>query len=392
MNDRDRIYCCVAIVAAFAGQAARAETTVGADVSVEGGYASNPFLGATGTTEAALARAIFMPNLSIASATSDLSLSGRVAHTEFSRRYDGFTDYSADAQFRKSLSALSSFDLKAGYARRTSNALIQLDPSPDDPDQDPTDLENTGRKVETINGEAAFSTALSPRGSLNIQTFASRVHTFGGSLNNGQNYKRYGGAVGYSHALSELFSLGASVSVSRNDYEVATLGHSTLISPSVNAQVKITPRVRLSASGGAAFSDIQQSGFTINQTSFFGSAELCRDGDRSSICVRAGRSIRPTLNTGLSKVTTLGLSASYQLSPRSSVRARLNYQRTNSLNAGLPNEVGNRSANAQYSRDLSRRLSFVAEANYTDPYRSSIVRNSNFTAKVGVTYRLGRTQ
>ena len=58
----------------------------------------------------------------------------------------------------------------------------------------------------------------------------------------------------------------------------------------------------------------------------------------------------------------------------------------------LAQDLGILTADANYLRTITKRLTLQVRANYTDPYKSFGNRSANFTARVGVTYRLGRAQ
>jgi len=400
MNDRRTVYGCLSLAAVLSGSAAMAETKIGADLSADAGYASNPFnRTTTDSAGSGIFRASIAPTVNIEDATSTLTLGGRVTHIEYSRLYSNQTNYSASAGFNKLLSGTSQLNLEAGFASRVANALNRFaSAQPEDPEEeDPSEIESAGRRIETISGSAGYSASLSPRSTLSFQVFASKVRTSAGTTVGNNNYDRYGGSGSYSHAVSGRLTLGVTMSASKSNYYGLSAGDATLLSPMATADFRITSRVKLTGSAGVSISDTKRGGFSFSQTIFSGTASLCRNDTRLNLCASASRSARPTINAGVATVTNIGLSSSYRLTPRSAIGGTLGYSRSQTLQGGVglsttANDFGTRSAGAYYSRDLGRRLSLEVRASYRDPFRSAIARKSNTAATVGVSYRLGRTQ
>lgn len=381
------------LAVALSGGAAFAATTAGADVSLNGGYASNPYLATGGNTASGTVTARVEPVVTITSPTTTTTLSGGVAETAYSHRYHDTTDYWGAFSFQDRLSPLSTLGLKGGYSRRTSNSLEPiLSPLPSDQGGqiiDPTIAQNIGRKVEVLNGSADFQSQISPRTLLQLQVFGADVR-YPDRVTTNYDYTNYGSVLQLSQALDERITLGASFSASKSDYSEAIFGKATQFSPSLTTKIKLTPRLLLSASAGATFSKVDATGLSFTRTHFSGSASLCNTGARSHLCANARYAVSPTAFSGLSNVTSLGADYSYLLSPLSQITAQFNYSYTKSLGAGITHDYGYSSGEAGYSHKLTERLSIEAKAGYTSPFKSTVARKANIRGSVGIKFRLGR--
>jgi hypothetical protein len=374
-----------------------AETKISADANLEGGYASNPFLGSGGDTGAATATASIMPKIVFEEATSSLSLTGNAGRTLYSRSgYRANENYGLQGAYLRKLSPLSSFNISAGYSQSTQNALQPILSPIQGIDTgvnilDPSAIETLGQRVKIFNGSAGFTTTLSPRLSLSAQAYGSIVkYPTRGSF--AQDYDSFGGGLNLSYALNDRISLGPSVSYSRSVYKNDLFGSSNQISPGITVNMRFPSRLRLTLTGAAAISTIDQAGLSTTRTSLNASANLCRDGNRSSICIDARRSTSPTAFSGLSNVTSVGANYSYRLTPRSRFDLNANYSKTHTLdNTAIARDLSFASAGGNFSRQMTPRLSFMVKAFYTKSFEAIIATRDNIYGGVGVSYRLGRT-
>lgn len=394
MSDRFSGLRLVPLVLALSGGTAVAETKISADVNVDGGYASNPLLRVGGNTDSATLTANFHPTIRFESATNEFSLSGNVGRTIYSRDFGDNENYSVQGGFRQQLSPRSSFRLGGGFSQTMQNALQPaLSPIAGEDSGvnilDPSAAENLGLTTRTLNGSGSFTTALSSRNSLSVQAFGARVtYPDRGSL--AQDYDNYGGGLNISHTLNDRISIGAGANYARSDYDNSLYGSSSQISPTLNVGIRFPSRLRLGLNGGVTFSRINQAGLSSNRTAFSGGVNLCRDGDRSTLCIDARRSVSPTAFSGLSNVTSAGLSYSYKLTPRSSIGADVSYSKTSRLSETTSQNTSYMTASTRYSRQMTQRLSFVTRIGYTDSFESIVARKANIYGSIGISYRLGR--
>lgn len=375
-----------------------AETTFGAETTVTGAYESNPYLGGqSGNNGAATVTASVKPTMAIAMVRSKAIFNGSYSHTSYSRLYRDQDDYSAGGAFSTQLSALSEFALTANYSHRTITSRFGSTPLTDangNPIPDPLVVEDTGRKLNALNGSASFSTRISPHDSLSFRATVART-SYPGAVTFARSQTSYGASGSLAHTLNSRVSITAGLSYSTQRYvnsanAVSLLGDSNQIYPSLAVSARLTPRLTLQASAGATFSNITRSTGSFKQTSFAGSASLCNSGDRSNLCIRASRSVLPSVYFGLSKSSSATMNYSYRLTPRSSIGADVGYSQTDSFRQTGNTSYGSIFGSGHYQRQLTQRLSAVVSAYYSDPFKSIAARRASFSASIGISYRLGR--
>lgn len=381
----------LALASLLASGAAFADAKVSADVNLSGGYASNPY-GLGSSAGAATLTGEFAPSVTIAAPTGESRLFGRVAHTEYSRRYGGTTDYSVGATALRNLSELTSITGTAGYNSSIRNGLFPvLDPSipinPNDPIAvDPTAGAGLAQRTEALNGALSLRTSLSARDSLSFAARGAHVR-FPGSLAPNA-YDSYGGSVSYSRSIGPATSIGVSFDVGHVNY-VTLPSDSTQYSPSLTYSTRLAERVSLDLSAGVTISQFEQLVGRDSSTSFSGSLGLCYIGDVSRACLNASRRVSANSLSGTSTVTSFGANYSVSLSPRSSLSGNLAYAQARAL-AGVGGQDSDYGyGNVSYSRQILERLSAVVTVSYSDSSNSFVNPRPNFSGSVGVRYRLG---
>lgn len=377
--------------------AASADPRFGMNVGVSGGFASNPLgSGASGTSAGTLT-GFANPIVTIDGPTGSVSLSGEVSHTEYSRLYDGSTDFAATLSTSQQISNLTSLTGGVGFRSQFRDALDSIiDPLnelPLDPDVpivvDPSAAETYGQRSETLFANVGLTTALSPRDSLSFSGRASRA-SYPNSAFASQSYDNYGGGVSYLRAISANTSIGLSVDAFWSDYRHSAFGDGSRISPAAILQTRLAPRVALSVSLGVTLSDTELAVGSVKDTSLYANASLCHRGERSTLCASGSRSVAPSSITGTSLVTAAGVSYNYRIDSRSTLSAGVSYSSARSLLTGFAGQdVDYGHANLGYSRQLTQRLSAFVSAGYSDSFDSLIVRNANYSGSVGIRYRLG---
>lgn len=381
---------------------AQAETTAGARVGVEGGYGSNPFLDSTTGASGSLTGRI-EPTVTVVGPTSQIVTYGRLEHIVFTDHFKDMTNWSLGSTVSLTLSPRSNLRFTGGYSSQVQSAVSTVLPVPGEGEQpgvDPSSGELGGRRIRNLNGSAGLTSQITARDELTVDAFVTDVN-YEGALLNGYSYTSYGGSLGVSHALNARTSLGGSVSYSKSKYDTASFGDFQSITPSLNASIKLSPRLTLKASAGASFSRIKVPtvvvglltipGSTSNQAHFSGQAELCYAGLRSNLCLSASRSLGSTARAGNSTITNIGATYSYKLTPRSSINLGAQYAATTSIDIGGGNvDYGYGVGSASYQQELGRRLSFSVTARYTEPFKSVSGRRKGFYGGAGINYRLGR--
>jgi hypothetical protein len=390
----------------LASGAAIAETKMGAEIGANGGYATSPFgAGGRGSGEAGTGTAsgTVRPTVSFLSPTGQIVLTGQVTHTEYFRRYDATTDYSVSSQMRKQLSEVTSVSGTASFTSSVRNALFPvLDPSvpPGDPAGpiavDPAAAENFARRTKTVSGNLSLDTRLSARDSITVSARGALLR-FSQALAFTSDYDSYGGAISYRRAIGENSSIGVSMDVSKMAYDDVDFGNSTQYSPAALLRLELAPRISLDLSAGVTISEFDRLTGGSSQTSFSGTGNLCREGDRSQFCLQASRRVSPSTISGASNVLSFGANYGYSFSERSGMRASVSYSKARALQdaaALLPGVAGRDYdylfGTVSYDHRLMERLSAVVSLSYSDSFNQIVTaRGSNFSGTVGIRYRLG---
>ena len=393
MTSAVRIFSAMPLAGLLLATAAHGETTASAVLTAEGGYGSNPFLGGSSDRQAGSLLGRIEPVVTVSGPTSQLSLTGRLEHVVFAEKYSDMTNWSVAGSGSLSLSPVSSLGVGANFASRVRSALSSLAPIGENgeiPPLDPSETELAGQRVQNMGGNASYSTSLSARDTFSISTYVTKVD-YDENARSGYSYTSYGASASLSRALNARITLGGSVSYAQSNYESADYGRFRQVSPSINGNIKLSPRLTLSASAGASFSRIAQTVGTRNQAYFSGQATLCYSGIRSNLCTFISRSLGSSARAATSVVTSAGANYSYKLTARSGLNLGAQYSESSSASRGPATGIGYGYAvfSGGYSRDLGRRLSLSVNARYTEPLRS-VARRQGFYGGVAVKYRLGR--
>ncbi|MCW2382599.1 MULTISPECIES: hypothetical protein [unclassified Sphingobium] len=386
-----------AIAALMLGSAAQADTRIGADLGVTGGVASNPYGTVGGDSAAATLAGSFAPTVTINSPTGTTQLRGSVTHTEYSRLYDGTTDYGLSGNISRQISPLTSLTAGLSYSSYVRNGLYPVyDPivgGPVDPGSpiivDPSGSVNYRQRSDVFSGQLGLGFTLSPRDTLNVSANGTRVR-FPDNMGLSKEYDTYGGGLTYMRAIGANTSVGVGFNAARSDYLDPAFGKTTQYTPTAQLNTRLAPRLSLKLAAGLTFSETQFPAVSINNTSFYASADLCREGDRTNFCLTGSHGVSPSSIAGSSRVTAIGALYNYKIDQLSSFNASASYSRSSSLVGTGGNDSDYARASVGYERLLRPRLSAVISVTYSDTYSSLVSRNANIHGLVGLRYRLGQ--
>jgi hypothetical protein len=387
-----------AIVAALlTSSSAFAETRYGADVGATGGWASNPYGSTLGQTSAATLTGSFSPTVTINSPTGSTELRGSLVHTEYSRLYGGTTDYGASARLQRQISPLTSLTGGVAYSNYVRNGLYPVyDPVAGGPVTpgapiivDPSGSASFRERSEVLSGNLGLGFTLSPRDTINFGARATRLR-FPDGIGLANDYDSYGANANYMRAIGANTSVGVGFDVSKSDYLSPALGNTTQYTPTARLSTRLAPRWNLEVSAGVTFSETRFPLGTLSRTSLSTTADLCREGDRTSFCVSGSHGVSPSSIGGSSRVTSIGARYNYTIDQRSTVNASASYARSTALfNVGSFN-TDYAQASIGYDRLIRPRLSAVASVTYSDTYDSFVARSANVHGLVGLKYRFGQ--
>lgn len=192
--------------------------------------------------------------------------------------------------------------------------------------------------------------------------------------------------------MSDRWTVGIRGSVSAFDYRAAN-GDSRVYPIEATVSGRLSAVWSVDGALGVTFVDSDAIGST-RRTSVSGNANLCRQGELSSLCIQAARQVSPTGLVGSQYVTSAGLTWSMRMSERENVSLSGNYSKVGGDNNGLPgnalflqNEFVQ--AVASYDRRITQRLRLVGSINYRQLLAGNAGRPKDFGGQLGVSYRLG---
>jgi len=373
-----------------AGQSWAQEITGRVGLSASGGYASNPFLSADATGSGYVEGAI-RPNVSVTDGLGQTNFDAYYTRKEYFREYDHADSYGASARGQRKLSeridvrALLSYDSTiVGSSNLDSDQ--EVDPGiPEDPD---IGLIGTRQRRRTLRSSVGMTMRPGTRDtwSIDLNALQSRYPS---RTTFAQNYVSYGGQFGYSRALSETSSVGATIGYSEVDYD-GVGRDARIISPQLTYTRSFADGWTVNAGLGVSIATRKLLTGDDTSTNLAANLNACRKSERASFCFGGGRSNSATGYGGVRTVTDLTASYSYRMSERGTFRANASYSLNDRNDAA---EVSGKqeylSASAGYSHRLTERLNVTADAGYRDTYGSLLSRDADIWGKIGLTFSIG---
>jgi hypothetical protein len=376
-----------------APQIAQADTRLGGVVGADAGYSTRPFGDSGSGPGAATLTGRATVRLNHTHATGKASADASVSHTEYSRVYDGKTNYNAGASLSEQLSERTTFGLNGRFDSSVvdSNDVL-LNPIFSDLDPllppviDPSSAFLQRQRRNSYSAGASLDHRLSEFDTISVsgKGVATRFSRGGGGL---REYDYFSSTLAYSRQVSARLSLGGSFTAARSNYLDTILGDAWTYSPQLTAKLLFDGGWSLSASGGVTFSDTETPTGKQRSTGASGSVQLCKRDERFSGCLTASRSVLPSSLGGVGNATSIGVSASYRLDEFSTLSGNASYSR-NSGGSFSQSQDFLRST-ISYSRRLTERLSGVVSAGYSDSYNGLIMNRANLSGTIGVSYSFG---
>lgn len=397
------------------------QVRAGADVTVAAGAASNPFLQADPDGGTAFVDGVIAPGVTISDERGSASIGGYLRGTAYlNNGYDPTWAIGASARADRAvdqrLSVRGALQVDSLIIGERFNSALLTAPSftpvvqPTQPGATPTatppvvvqpivlppqfigtDVTLLGirQRQTTFGGSAGLSYRLSARDSISADLQAQRSVTGGGFF----SFTSYGGTVGYSRSLSELTQVGARLSSQWIRFDDG--GSGEVYQPQLTLDTQLGPLWRLSAGAGLFLSKSRTVVSRGSSTGLSANVRLCRDGERSELCLRGSRDAAPNSLAVVTQQLNLGASYSLILGEAESVRASVDYSRVSTPGvlivpggAALQDDVSFVNATAAYDRPLNRRLRAGVSANYRDA-GGGFGAGSDVSASVFLSARLG---
>ena len=392
-----------AAAACFSPAAATAQSRAGVSVSTGATASSNPYLLSGSNTDAIGANITVDPFVYFEDEDAAVTLSGGFTLEQFSKNYgtDASARVGAKGVFR--LDERTTFKADAGYRTSRSAArryfsgpdLENLDPGqfPDNSIVDPT-LGNAPGRTTRLDVNASVERQTGPNSVLTASTGLGLTQVESGS---GVDYKDASFAVGYSKQIAPTTSLRTTVDAGYVDYLGRRTGDGFFGTAMVGVDRQVSQSVNLSARLGVSVSDTASPlGGRRSTLSWAGEFNLCNTFPRGTLCATASRSAQPTSLSGLTNVTSAGLSYTHSLGTMATISLNGQYAQTSrSKQAGFALSNGkSRLANASltYRRRLGERLSAFVTPSYTSIDDDMSDRRNNYQVMLGISYRFGSVQ
>jgi hypothetical protein len=395
----------VAIWAATSSSSGHAEAVLSGDASVRTQYSNNPYLLTGADTDAGSVTVALAPSISTSDGTNRFKLSGRVQHTEFTRRYKATDGYSVTSNLVRPLSARLSFGANIGFDSSVvgANELLTfvdngtgsggiggggvgggiITPLPDD-----ITLNGLRQRRQTLNGDIGFDYKASARDQWQFgSAFAMTRYPSGSTA---QEYDYASAKIAYARKLNTNTSVGLTTSIGKSDYRRTIIGDATTISPQLTLTTKLGARWSLTASAGASFTSTKDAIGKSSQTGLSGAVNICNITDRNRFCAFATRSVQPTSLGGVRPQTSAGISYNVRLTTRSDISANASYSRSGNAIGGTAQSVDYGRSNITYSNRLSQKIKGFVSVGYADSFRDTVSRSNNAEISFGVSYALGK--
>lgn len=384
------ILCSAAIAALLLPVAAAAQTrasTKSADIYAEGGYSTRTGSGSALSGGSGFLRAGILPRITLSGPRTTLNADGEVQLYQYFRFNRRDVNYRANASIANQFSQTTSGTLDLHFSDRELDRFTQFVPGTGVSYVDPA-LLGTRTRTRSYGAIADLSTVLSPRSSLNVTGGWSGSRYGATSTGLGlSNFDSWTGSVGYNRQLSVRATIGVQANYQRSTYTSTFYPNSSSYGGAAVFKLKLSPLWSLDATAGAMLRDLGS--VAPNNVFFTGTASLCRQGSRSSLCFNASRSVGSSGAAG-SDVNLLA-AAYYSLKTglRNSVTLNVEYAR--STRATVATNQGKRefaTGTLGYNRQVTERLGLTTSAYFrkgTGPYSLG----EDFGGQLGLKYRVG---
>ena len=387
-----RIVAAMLAATPFLFTAARAGTvTSGFDAAGSVGYSTNPYLLKDTKGGVLRGEVSLSPSVEEKTARSSLRVSSNIVFTKFSGQYRDAVNLSTLVGYTNTLTRQLSLRAGMSITSALGGTTIRdriFDPAaPTDVVPNNPDITLVGFQSRTtrVQGSAALSFAIDNKNSLTLG-YNGGVDRSPGSSGRSE-YSNISQSASYSRVLNPRLSGGASVSVARINYFGGPLGDAVIISPSVNASVRLESKWTLSGGIGFSSSRVNVVGGTLTSTDLSGSLSACRVDARTDFCLNGSRSTGGSSFNGIRTTSSLGVSYSYKINGRDTISASGGYSRSSTPQFSSLRSTTYLSGTTTYARRFSSQISGQLTGGFT---RSTFEgTRSNAFVSIGINYKFG---
>lgn len=401
-------YIGLAVMAGAANTAGAQETRTGLLVSTGASVESNPYSSVNTKGAQFAITADLQPQLQTRNERTTIDLRGLAQFRQFFRRFGLEDNYSLDADLasrvndRVTVRTNTAFSYNQGGYGFGRPALAPNIPATFDPEvtlPDPltglTDVAilGTRTRVQSLNGGVGADAKLSAYSVLSLDLTGRSMRFKGGGFG---DYNTIGAELRYTRELSEFTSLGLISNISRTDYLDTRVGDARTLSILGTLDKRLGSEWTLSASGGLAFTRIDQ---LLGQpdtdfNSFTARLRFCREAQYSRFCLNGSRSPEPSANGSVRVSNAVEANYWMRLTDRDSFSLSGSFSRTGKARGivtALP-ALKFVSASGRYDRQLNQKLTGFVSASFSKIYTPIAPRRANLGVNAGVQFRFGALQ
>lgn len=374
-----------------------------ADFSASIGFSGNPLL-RSGNRSSAFGRVSFLGFHSWNSERGSTSLLAFVENTTYLQGGYGSkqifrVDARADRALSETVRVFGNFDVRGDIAGQLTNrftappsVILPPDTLPP-PDTVPQVINLSGRQY-FVNGNVGASIVTSALSSVSVSAGASHAFFTGG--NNIADYSTYQGSLGYSHQLSQRTSVGATVSVQRQDFRGSD--YSDVVNTAATVRTQLAQDINASASLGILAVYVHRAGESDHSYSPSFSGSICKAGERTQFCANVSRTAQAPLSVGVAQnarnaavTTNFGFNYSRQLSRDESVRALVTAARSSQVSVVDEERLRTTYVTGLlgYDRKIGNRLFAGVSVGARRVFQTGPDPRMDFNGSLSLRYRLG---
>lgn len=371
-----------------------AETQAGASISLGGMAATNPFQSSPAQSGVS-ATAELSPWVRLVDEQSTVEVRGSVRVNQYTEQLGRDVTAAANLNGSHRLSSTASVSGSLGYLTSRAglhSSLLSRNAAADASIPFTSPLPDVAfggdrSRTETFNANLGVDFSVSPRDKIGTSFSAARSH-YRSALASSHNF--FNGGLNYSHSLSDLTSLTASVVVGKSVYSDTRAGDGTIITPQVGIRRRLSTNIEFSASLGASFARTNRGDGTIQSvTSLSGTVRLCRTHEYSAMCLNAARAAQPTAIGGVRTTTTVSVNYDDRVSRRDTIGLTATWTRNDDaslvIGGGPASFYG---ASASVRREFSRRLSVFVTPSYSK-FTNGVRSRNNAQISAGLRFSFG---
>jgi hypothetical protein len=196
-------------------------------------------------------------------------------------------------------------------------------------------------------------------------------------------------SASYVRRLNEAVSIGGMFEANVGEFRYIRFGNARTFSPRFLVSARLSSRLNLNASLGAAFTRVDTVSERVTSTTIAGSAAFCYRASLSSFCLNGVRQNLPSAIGRIRAQTSVGTSYSLRLSDRDTLQASASYATAKESIVSGDGDSESIGLSARIERRLNERLRLFAATAYNDTSGALLDRRTNILGRIGISYSFG---